>query len=747
MSKRGVIDGQGNEIPEMALPDFVRIGMRDPNARMFDRRYNLGEADLRDSEGRKLTLPTETWRDYVSRRKRCLELREKLVKGEVQHINDLVTYNLDLRQFVEDVIANCEGPELLRAFWRAIIAITVLDPTCGSGAFLFAALNILEPLYEACLERMEAFLEDLEHSGERHRPEKFSDFRKVLDDVNRHPNRRYFILKSIVVNNLYGVDIMEEAVEICKLRLFLKLVAQVDTVRRIEPLPDIDFNIRAGNTLVGFVNVDEVRKAASRDVQGQGRLLFGETEEAIRKIEEDAEVVERAFQKFHEMQTKEKMDAREFATAKASLRSRLASLVAGLDSYLAKEYGVDPAKKKDYEQWRASHQPFHWFAEFYGIVHRGGFDVTIGNPPYVEVPKELDRRLLRASYQTALDRWSRDEDLYTFVVERSLTVLSRPNGKFGMILPLSMAFSTKKSFQLLRKTVSQMKGIWWLSHFDRIPSALFGNDVRTRCSIAILGLEAGRIGDKYTTALNRWTNERRETLFPLLTYASLSVDMDEGVPKVSSQLQADVLGRLYEQNHRLAVDLTDTIAFPALARSAPDFPQPCVFVGGTAYNWFPVWRDIPETTNMEGQPSLPARTAGYRFGSHAEADVIFALLASSLGYWWWAVASDGFNLKKWLIERFPLSMTSLSANGVKNLAELGKKLRTQLMEHYVYKDNKGRIGNYCLPACLDTISEIDGAIAADVGVMSLEFFQDIMEFNMCFSRSEIADIGDDEGSD
>ena len=41
---------------------------------------------------------------------------------------------------------------------------------------------------------------------------------------------------------------MEEAVEICKLRLFLKLAAQADTVDKLEPLPDIDFNIRAGNT-------------------------------------------------------------------------------------------------------------------------------------------------------------------------------------------------------------------------------------------------------------------------------------------------------------------------------------------------------------------------------------------------------------------------------------------------------------------------------------------------------------------
>ena len=81
--------------------------------------------------------------------------------------------------------------------------------------------------------------------------------------MEKHPSERYFILKSIVLNNLYGVDIMEEAVEICKLRLFLKLVAQLESYEQIEPLPDIDFNIRAGNTLVGFTSLDAVR--ASHD--------------------------------------------------------------------------------------------------------------------------------------------------------------------------------------------------------------------------------------------------------------------------------------------------------------------------------------------------------------------------------------------------------------------------------------------------------------------------------------------------
>ena len=83
----------------------------------------------------------------------------------------------------------------------------------------------------------------------------------MLTQAGKHPNQEYYALKSIVLNNLYGVDIMEEAVEICKLRLFLKLVAQLQSYDQIEPLPDIDFNIRAGNTLVGFTSLDAVQQA------------------------------------------------------------------------------------------------------------------------------------------------------------------------------------------------------------------------------------------------------------------------------------------------------------------------------------------------------------------------------------------------------------------------------------------------------------------------------------------------------
>ena len=328
-------------------------------------------------------------------------------------------YNLDIHQFAQDVIENCEGPELLRAFWKAITQVTILDPTCGSGAFLFAALNILEPLYEACLDRMEVFLGELEHTRETPRTERFRDFRKVLEDIDQHPNRRYFILKSIIINNLYGVDIMEEAIEICKLRLFLKMVAQIEDVRQIEPLPDIDFNIQAGNTLVGYATYDEVKKAVT------GKFDFDNT---MQRIEEKAEDVEQLFNLFRQQQTE--LGGVVEPDDKQVLQDKLKALEGELNQFLTDEYKVGPNKKRAYRKWLSLHKPFHWFTEFYKILKDGGFDVIIGNPPYVEYNKVKKDYTIRG-YKT-----ESCGNLYAFVMERSM-ILGKKEGRCGMIVPLS----------------------------------------------------------------------------------------------------------------------------------------------------------------------------------------------------------------------------------------------------------------------------------------------------------------------
>ena len=174
---------------------------------------------------------------------------------------------------------------------------------------------------------------------------------------------------------------MEEAVEICKLRLFLKLVAQLERYDQIEPLPDIGLQHSRRQHAGGFASLDAVRNAMTITPSGQYRAVDEEQQKTLNRIEEEARTASRAFDRFREQQTTYGGEA---TTAdKEELRWRLASLRGELDRYLATEYGIDHGHPTAYQGWRASHRPFHWFVEFYGTMNKGGFDVVIGNPPYV----------------------------------------------------------------------------------------------------------------------------------------------------------------------------------------------------------------------------------------------------------------------------------------------------------------------------------------------------------------------------
>ncbi|MFN3982119.1 MAG: Eco57I restriction-modification methylase domain-containing protein, partial [Caldilinea sp.] len=434
---------------DLPLPETIAVGIGDVSRR----------TEWNRSAPAEYALPTEIWREVVARRQRYAEVRSKLTGGAVTRSDDLITLNLNIRQFVRDLLDACEDPALLRAFWRALRSLAVLDPTGGSGAFLFAALTILEDLYDACLERMEWFL--AERGSAAPTDTRLHDFQTTLAEAARHPNRRYFILKSIIVHNLYAVDIMEEAVEICKLRLFLKLVAQIERADQIEPLPDIDFNIRAGNTLVGFVSCEDVRAALELEQTGagaaQGRLIFGEEQRALDRIEQKAQEIDRAFASFRALQTQIDAPADAVGEAKAGLKAKLRTLEDELNRLLARVYGVEVEQDAEYRRWLASHKPFHWFVEFYGVLARGGFDVIVGNPPYVEYSK-VKNEFAITGYST-ID----GGNLYVFVLERAIRLLS-VEGCLGMITPMSLV-STDRIATLRTLLLNEMDRVY-LSNYS-----------------------------------------------------------------------------------------------------------------------------------------------------------------------------------------------------------------------------------------------------------------------------------------
>lgn len=638
--KTGVIDAVGAIVAESALPDFVQAGMKDANARMFERSYNLGEAVFHTATGERGTLPTETWREYVERRSRCLAVRDKLAKGAVKSADDLITLNLDMRQFMQDVVDTSTSPDLLRAVWQAIVGrvpekenekfrhgITILDPTCGSGAFLFAALGVLEPLYEACLERMEGFVEDAKKLGKAGE----ADFTKVLAEVDKHPSRRYYIFKSIILHNLFGVDIMAEAVEICKLRLFLKLVSQVDAGRDLEPLPDIDFNIRAGNTLVGY--------ATEAQFDAANTLASNQThrDEIKASIADLADL----FDRFRDQQTVH--GGKITAHDKRKLREKLSALSLELDRYLACDYAIDPDKVKAFAAWRESHQPFHWFAEFYGVMHGGGFDVVIGNPPYIEMAKVKDYTIPPSTYTT-----TGCGNLYAPMMERALSV-AHPMGRFGQIVPISCVATAR--MQPLRDVWRSYQTHTWLSHYsgDAHPSVLF-NGVKFRLTIVLQKIKAGATDSLFTSHFQRWYPEGRQHLFQTVEYASVPAELIRLglIPKVSA-LGVDCIKKLSSEKRRLGDHVLKASAYTAYAhRIVAHYVK--------AFDFIPFFR-----SDRDGEK----RSEDYKpfpMGNKDEMLALAGVLNSSQFYLWFVAFSDVYHCGRELILDYPCDVTKLEGN-------------------------------------------------------------------------------------
>ena len=593
-------------------------------------------------------LPTETWREVVARRKRYEEIKAKLAGGEVCEINELITLNLDIRQFAQDVVENCEGPELLRALWNAIEKITVLDPTCGSGAFLFAAVNILEPLYEACLDRMEAFVEDAERSDEKGRQEKFADFRRVLERVAAHPNRRYFVYKSIILNNLFGVDIMEEAVEICKLRLFLKLAAQVDPEGShdnlgIEPLPDIDFNIRAGNTLVGYASYDEVRRSAT------SKLDFENTMESISR---KAAKLQEAFDTFRARQVEG--DGSVPMKDKEGVRKHLKILEDELNRYLAGEYGVGPAEKDAYAKWQRSHQPFHWFVEFYGIMAAGGFDVIIGNPPYVELRAfdEYERRDFQCE---------KSGNLYALIIERCAALGLRA-GRQGYIVPVS-SVSTDR-YATLQRLLSLREDHF--SSYDDRPSRLFDGLEHVRLTIHILG-HTTSVPRLFSTRYNKWMADERSRLFSKLRFTTAPSSLVERtLPKLCSEVEHSLIAKLSGQRTRLAAFESKT-------------GRHSVYYSRKVGYFLQVLDFEPRVLDGSGMRRPPSEFKGLWFRSESHANLTLCCLNSNLFYWFVTVFSDCRHVNRREVAAFPIDLDALAiASVATSLVGLGEDLMQDL---------------------------------------------------------------------
>jgi hypothetical protein len=262
----------------------------------------------------------------------------------------------------------------------------------------------------------------------------------------------------ILVNNLYGVDINPNGIEIAKLRLWLWLADSYEP-GYIKPLPNIDYNLRVGNSLIGYVDLGEF-KGAKLTISD---FLHDEEKPTI------------------DILLKERNDLiGEYKITWGEEAKELKGNVQELDGTISNLLNADLYRKFQKKKIQISREeflrlnPFHWGFEFYEVFEldkpkaERGFDVVIGNPPYVRADaqdadyqrqRELMERI--GEYQTLYEKW----DLFIAFIERSLKLLGK-GGMFSYII--SNSFNTSKFADKSKKFILENYHLKQIDFFKNI---------------------------------------------------------------------------------------------------------------------------------------------------------------------------------------------------------------------------------------------------------------------------------------
>ncbi|MGC8651501.1 MAG: Eco57I restriction-modification methylase domain-containing protein, partial [Minisyncoccia bacterium] len=330
--------------------------------------------------------------NYMAKKAISLVLKNKIkMEGAPEVINAIVSDDNPIDKDKIDL-------KLVKEIYRKAKELTICDNACGSGSFLLAAgleiLNIFNKTYEYLKDEIKED-EDL-----------FKEFEEL-----KNKNRNYLWVKQIITKNLYGVDIMSGAIEVAKLRMWLWLVSQLKENEEFEILPNLDFNLLVGNSLIGFSkNIEEIPQLfMDQDEKHKLKDIISKRNKFKTLSQEEALKIKPQIYK-------------ELNEARKKLNEILIDSFQTRGSYISEEEIL-------------SRQPFHWNLEFDVFdfekpKEERGFDIVMSNPPYIRGDKLGDekRYLERMGYKV----YGESADLYAYFYERSHQILKQ-NGVLAYI--------------------------------------------------------------------------------------------------------------------------------------------------------------------------------------------------------------------------------------------------------------------------------------------------------------------------
>lgn len=369
---------------------------------------------------------------------------ESLIAYLIQKLGDTTENEKRLRQlFSPTVQIPSFTDKETRLLIIALSAAKILDPACGSGAFpmgilhrMVDLLNKLDPdnkiWFELQKQRaIEETAEVFDSGDTQEREKRLNEINKAFDMSMNNPDyaRKLFLIE----NCIYGVDIQQIAIQISKLRFFISLIVdqKVDDAkpnRNILSMPNLETRFVAANTLIGLdkpqqlsLMEDEVKLLEKELVSIRHKIFF------TRKYHDKKELKKR---------DKLKRDELEKALERSGYTKNTATQMAGWNPF-------DPTHSAT----------FFDMETMFGFID--GFDVVIGNPPYVNlanIKPDSYRNKLKAKFYSARNK----SDLYAFFIEQGFTFLTK-TGKMAYIIPHT--WKATDSFRNLREIIFKNKSL------------------------------------------------------------------------------------------------------------------------------------------------------------------------------------------------------------------------------------------------------------------------------------------------
>jgi len=427
-------------------------------------------------------------------------------------------------------------------------------------------------------------------------------------------------------------------------------------------------------------------------------------EEKWTKIEQQAKEIEQGKRVFRTLQTQQENKANNVISEhKIRLHTKLKEQRDELDLYLATEYGKNSDAIKDekklqeeYTKWHKSYKPFHWWSEFYEIMQKGGFDVIIGNPPYVEYREKIKKEYKILGYASLSCG-----NLHAYVTERALELALR-EGRIGLIVPLpTINTSRMGALQALIKPPLAGEGrSLHISAFDERPGNLFvGVDQRLAIEIFSSFVDQPYLA---TTGINRWASIARNNLFPTVCYtvqSSQTRQLTQSILNIKNiNLEARMLSLFYTNcafaSYKSATKTSHILAY----RTA-----------GGRY-WKVVLNRPFESESLSNKIAYLRDLTG---------EQAVALISSSTFWWYYSCHFDMYNLKDYMI--FGFRFSNASQETLSSLQNLGTELVDSLEAHStietITSKTRGEVTSrrYVAHKSRPIIDEIDCILAQHYG--------------------------------